>query len=437
MSELRPDYLAILLRSTTGTFIIRATSLAILLLTQILLARLMGASEFGLYSFVVAWIVVLARLTTGGLDTAATRFVSRYRSDKDWLSISHFRRYSENIILLLSTLTIPAFGLALLIKLNTSEISSYLIAGSLLILILATLTVRQGILQGLRYMKKSFVPDAIIRPGLLALISASLILFGFSTKANMMLYIHLLSASVALIASSVFLHHIKLDKSSSPLPEEKQQEWASVRWVLYGVGILSVAQMNLGIIILGILSDDKSVGLYSVAARIAELTSFGLITINMAFAPIASELFQKRDNRTLQTVLTRSANYGFFVAIIIGIVLLAFGPVLLSAFGREFSSAYPAMMVLVVAQIINAAAGPVAIIMMMTIYQAAALKISILSILLNIALCIALIPRYGALGAATASGIALVSWRMIALVYLYKKEHIRTWPSWRPTNPTA
>ncbi len=437
MSELRPDYLKILLRGTRGTFIIRATSLGILFLTQILLARIMGASEFGVYSFVIAWIVVLARLTTGGLDTAATRFISLYRSNEDWLSISHFRRYSEKIILLLSALTIPAFGLTLFITLNTSEISNYWMTGSTLLLILSILSVRQGIMQGLLRIKQSFIPDAIIRPGLLAIISALLMLSGISLGASMMLNIHLLAAGIALIVSSVFLRHIRLEKSSPPLPASKRQEWASVRWALYGIGVLSVAQTNIGVIVLGILSDDQSIGFYSVAARIAELTAFGLFTINMAFAPLASELFQKRDHETLQTVLTRSANYGFIMAILIATVLLVIGPVLLGAFGKEFSAAYMPMVILIGAQVINAAAGPVAIVMMMTNYQTAALKISIFSIILNVALCIVLIPRYGAVGAATAGGIALVTWRAIALVYLYKKERIRTWPSWRLNKPLA
>jgi len=437
MSELRPDYLKILLRGTRGTFIIRATSLGILFLTQILLARIMGASEFGVYSFVIAWIVILARLTTGGLDTAATRFISHYRSDEDWLSISHFRRYSEKIIILLSVLTIPAFGLALLITLEKSEINSYWMTGSVLLLILSILTVRQGILQGLLRIKLSFIPDAIIRPGLLALISVFLILSGMSMDASMMLYIHLLAAAVALMVSSAFLHNIRVGKFSPLLPSDKRKEWASVSWILYGVGVLSVAQTNIGVIALGILSDDRSIGFYSVAARIAELTAFGLIAVNMSFAPIASELFQKRDKETLQVVLTRSANYGFIVAIIIAIILLMFGSLLLRAFGSEFSVAYLPMIILVGAQVINASAGPVAIIMMMTKYQTAALIISIISIMLNTALCIVLIPTYGAVGAATAGGVALITWRAIALVYLYKKERIRTWPSWGPTKPLA
>ena len=423
-----------LLQGTTGTFVIRSASLGILFVTQILLARIMGVTEFGVYSLVMACIVLLARLTTGGMDTSATRFISSYRSEKDWLSVSQFRRYSEKYILLLSLLTIPAFALILFITLNLSEISRYWVTGSILLLILSMLTLRQGILQGLLLIKQSFIPDSIIRPGLLALISVFIMFSGMSMDASNMLSVHLLAAGVALFVSSFFLRHIKLEKNAPNLSTDKHHEWTSVSRALYGIGVITVAQTNIGVIVLGILSDDASIGFYSVAARIGELTAFGLIAVNMAFAPIASELFQKRDHKTLQKVLTQSANYGFIIAIIVAITLLILGPEILGAFGKDFFVAYVPMVILVGAQVINAASGPVTIIMMMTNYQAIALKISLFSFILNTMLCFILIPEYGAIGAAIAGGVALVSWRAVALVYLYKKERIKTWPSWFSIN---
>ena len=250
MPDNKSTHLKILLRGITGSFFIRATSLGLLFITQILLARVLGASEFGAYSLVIAWIVVLSRLTTGGLDTAATRFVSQYRSNDDWDSISHFKRHAEKVIMLLATLTIPAFWVALYTTPGTIKFSSFWLSGAALLLMLTILLVRQSILQGLLQISKSLIPDAIIRPAVLAVISALVLLLDVSFNASEILFTHLLAAFAALVISSLFLKTIRHHKTDSHPHASKQKEWSLVRWPLYGITVIYVAQANIGTIML-------------------------------------------------------------------------------------------------------------------------------------------------------------------------------------------
>jgi O-antigen/teichoic acid export membrane protein len=61
----------------------------------ILLARWMGSSEYGLYSFAIACTTLLAYVATLGLHGAAVRFVAQYAAADDWQHVAGFMKMSS------------------------------------------------------------------------------------------------------------------------------------------------------------------------------------------------------------------------------------------------------------------------------------------------------------------------------------------------------
>ena len=59
-----------------------------------MLARVLGASGYGIYAYVTAWIVVLALCATLGFHTAMLRFVSVYRAREEWPLLRGVLRYA-------------------------------------------------------------------------------------------------------------------------------------------------------------------------------------------------------------------------------------------------------------------------------------------------------------------------------------------------------
>jgi O-antigen/teichoic acid export membrane protein len=95
-----------------------------------------------------------------------------------------------------------------------------------------------------------------------------------------------------------------------------------------------------------------------------------------------------------------------------GIVLL--GPWLLSTFyGAEFVAAYQPLLLLTAGQAINALLGTVALLLNMTGHQKDVTKAMTVSLLLNIALHLLLLPRFGLEGAAFSTMTMLVTWNLI------------------------
>ncbi|MBV8576153.1 MAG: oligosaccharide flippase family protein, partial [Acetobacteraceae bacterium] len=72
---------ASLTRRLAGTiFIIRVLSAALAYLSQILLARWMGGSDYGIYVYVWTWVLLLGSMMDFGISASAQKIIPEYRA---------------------------------------------------------------------------------------------------------------------------------------------------------------------------------------------------------------------------------------------------------------------------------------------------------------------------------------------------------------------
>ena len=68
-------------RRLAGTiFIIRVISAALAYLSQILLARWMGGSDYGIYVYVWTWVLLLGSMMDFGISASAQKIIPEYRT---------------------------------------------------------------------------------------------------------------------------------------------------------------------------------------------------------------------------------------------------------------------------------------------------------------------------------------------------------------------
>ncbi len=80
---------------------IRIAGAAIALLSQVLLARWMGAFEYGIYAYVWVWVIILGILAPMGFGTSTLRFVPDYRVNGKWRRLAGILDASWRIVLAL------------------------------------------------------------------------------------------------------------------------------------------------------------------------------------------------------------------------------------------------------------------------------------------------------------------------------------------------
>ena len=70
-------------RMAVSTFAVRVAGAGLAFLSQIVLARLLGAYDYGIYSVAWTFVIVLGVMACGGFSTSASRFIPQYRQAGD------------------------------------------------------------------------------------------------------------------------------------------------------------------------------------------------------------------------------------------------------------------------------------------------------------------------------------------------------------------
>jgi O-antigen/teichoic acid export membrane protein len=109
----------------------------------------------------------------------------------------------------------------------------------------------------------------------------------------------------------------------------------------------------------------------------------------------------------LQRLINRSSRVAIGLSLVVALGICLFAKPFLLLFGRDFTPGIGLVWVLSCAELISAGAGSVGMVLIMTGHERAALRGSIVSAALVVVLSALLIPRWGAMGAAIADGVAL------------------------------
>ena len=182
-------------------------------------------------------------------------------------------------------------------------------------------------------------------------------------------------------------------------------------WLMAGV-----IQINLWCpqILLGVFEESDEVGIFTAAYRVAGLGSIILFGINSVIFPRFAVLYAKNDTRGLQAVVRSSTFIMIAVALPFFVFLTIFPRTILGMFGREFLAGALVLQIAAVGQMFNVASGSVGGLLNMSGNERGALNGTLFGFVLTLALCLALIPPLGAVGAAVASSISL----SLTMVYL-------------------
>jgi O-antigen/teichoic acid export membrane protein len=411
---------AYLARGLSATFFISIAGKGLTFLTGVLLARLMGPTNLGVYAMALAVAQLLRLPSALGLPGVVVRYVPVYDVEEDWGLLRGLLLRAVQFTLSLSVVSAVAGSIVvwLLAAWLGSEKTVALWLALWMIPILDFSVLRNAALQGLRRVALAQIPDVLLRPifflGLLGI--AWKITSGATFGPVLTLALYLLAVAIS------FFLGMKLLGRAVPQPV-----WKSVtrtdypRWrnsllpfmLLY---TMQLALSQVDILMLSALSTDASVGLYRVAWQGAELISFMLGIVNVVIQPMIARLHTQGDHTRLQRMVTITARLSAGITLPIALLLVVLGPWLLSiVFGDPYRMSYAPMTILVAGQLVNVAAGSVALLLFMTGHEHDAARAISLAALINVVMDLALIPRFGIEGAAIASAVSLITWNLTLL----------------------
>ena len=175
----------------------------------------------------------------------------------------------------------------------------------------------------------------------------------------------------------------------------------------------------------GAFLDEAAVGRYRLAFRLAALLTLGQTAINSALAPRMA----RASVADLRSLVQWAFRWNALIALGGGAFLAATAPWLPGWFGADFTTpeTVTALRILGLGTAFNALSGPVLTLMNTTGAERRARDIVLAAAALNIALNFYAIPRFGILGAATATTLTTVAWNVAAGLWVARRYGIWTW----------
>lgn len=396
------------------SFSVNLTGLALGFIGHAMICRALGAEAYGYYAIWISMSLLLVMPAKFGLDMVAMRFASLYIAHRRMGALGALSRFAARV-LIISNAAVATFATIAYFSLWDQTLiqspTGFMLL-TVMVLQLSFLGVYSAFFRATRHIFESQAYDKLVRPVLIVGIIATLPLLQVHLTLELAIYITAGATGVALLAlavrfRTVFARQWKHEESDL----SDRSRWLNLGWPVLLINAVQQLIAQTPLLLLGSLAGSENAGHYAAAARLAAFVSFGLAALNAISAPMIASAHARNDKQELRRIASVNARLALLTGGAVSIVFILFGRSVLEIFGSSFADAYPALLILLIGGLVNAAAGAVGYFMTMTGNQLAALIIFILGLIISISLCLILIPTYGLIGGAIsgAAGVSFVN----------------------------
>ena len=404
-------------------FVIRVFSAGLAYLSQILLARWMSGSEYGVFVYVWTWVVLVGSLLDFGLSVSAQKLIPEYRGNGEHALLRGFLTGSR--LMVFGTSSLMALVFAGIVYLLTPSLEANLPAplyiGCLILPAFVVANMQDGIARSHDWMRLGLMPQFIVRQALIIGFTAGMVALGLHLGATAATLISAAAVWLAMIGQLIVLNR-RLRGSVSPGTRAYEiSTWLRLSLPIMMVEGFFLLLSHIDILVLQQYRSAEEVGIYFAVVKTLALVSFIHYAMSATTAHRFTEYYTSGDTERLSAYVTHAIKWTFWPSLAATLVLLAFGEPLLWLFGPQFTAGYGIMFVAAIGLISRAAIGPVERLLNMSGNQNTCALAYASAFVVNIVLCVILVPRYGGYGAAAATSAALV-FESIVLFALTKRK---------------
>ncbi|SOE16623.1 O-antigen/teichoic acid export membrane protein [Hoeflea halophila] len=397
-------------RMAMTAFAIRIFSAAIAFVSQIILARLMGDFEYGVFVFVWVIAIILGNLSCLGFHTAVIRFLPQYRTtgaDEAIIGLAATAR----IFAMVSATLIAATGIAAIHFLGDQIEAHYvqpLFIGAFVLPMIALGDVLDGTARANGWAVHALSPTYIVRPLLILCFVAGAIWVGRLADANTALVAALAATYLTTLVQFLVVTTRLQRRFPARRAEIHVKTWLMVAFPIFLIEGFYFMLTNADVIIVGIYLPPEKVAVYFAAAKTMALVHFVYFAVKAAAAQRFSALMSGTDRTALARFARQTVQWTFWPSLLVGGLVIAAGPFLLSLFGPSFQAGHLIMVILFAGIITKAMIGPGEVLLTMAGRLKICATIYAVALAANLGLNVLLIPLWGLHGAAAATAGAMM-----------------------------
>jgi len=397
--------------------------------SQLVLARLLGPSDYGQFSIGLRIMLIAGLLAALGLDNGVIRFGATYLAEKKDSLRTLIRR-----VLGLSLIAGMVAGGVLLATstwlaetvYQSPDLQPVLAVFALGLVFVPVLRVGAAATRVWRDMRYSVLAEDIVQP------VTQLVLILVFYWLGLRVVGAAAAATLSLAVAAVLVVHYLTRLSpglftAAAAPIVPTRELIAFAFPTSLAGTLSLAAMWIDVLLVGYFRSEADTGIYQAAAQVTFVFVVVLASFNAVFAPMIADLYHRGAHRRLSELYRTSTRWGLLLSLPLFVVIVVDPAGLLTlVMGSRYAGGAMPMLILAVGQMINLSTGAVGLLLVMSGRQNWWLAASAGALAVNISLNIALIPRYGLVGAAVATTLSLAG--LFGCGLILARTSMRLWP---------
>lgn len=399
-------------RMSLVAFAIRIASAAIAFVSQIILARIMGAFEYGIFVFVWAIAVIIGALSCIGFDIAVIRFLPHYRTSGSHAEIRGLVVTARLTAMVVAAL-VGAIGIAALVFFGSAIPTYYVVPlylGILMLPMIALGDALDGTSRANGWVITALMPAYLMRPVLiLVFVAAAVFFYGAAADAQTALVCALVATYAASFGQYLVVSRRVKRQYVTTAFSVDIGPWLRVAFPIFVVEGLYFLLTNSDVVVVGLFLDPDKVAVYFAAAKCMALVHFVYFAVKAGAGPRFAEIALGGNRGALAESAAETARWTFWPSLVVGGTVLLLGPFLLSLFGPDFGAGLGLMAILYAGIMAKALVGPGEALLTMADQQAICVAVYAGAFAVNILLDVTLIPLYGLYGAAVATASAMVA----------------------------
>lgn len=401
-----------LMRDSGLTLAANVAAVALATLAAIFLARVMPLAEFGTYVFVQAAAHVTMVVATLGLPLAANRIVPALLSADRADAVRGYVAAGAAVV------TAVPLAAALAVEAVAAHWAgppyAEALTGSVFVAAVLSAAWQRflvDVLRGTGSPVASTVLDGPLQRGLWVLIVAGLWAAGIDLDAAGVVLAYAASALlVTAVAGLLLVRRIGI-AGGITVDRAELRDWLVTGRHMMATPVFYLVLSEADALILGLLATPEALGFYNVARRIAELLKFFYTATNSVSMPQFARSHAEGRPADLQRAVTAAALLSLLPSLFLFGIILTFGHHLLALFGTRFVEAYPLLVVVAAVKMADPLLGPVTEVMLMAGLHASTTRVNLAFGAVAVLSNLALVPAFGAYGAAVATGLTFVGWK--------------------------
>lgn len=392
--------------------------------TALLLARILGADQLGMYSLSLSALNITMGLALFGLDAGIIRFIAIMVGRKDeegtWGAIQIGIGISFILSALLGT-ALYAFSFVVANRVfHEPRLAPLLQLASVFVPIMVVNDQLYNAIRGFKKFNESVIAQYVYQPVTRLVMIGLLAIIGLNAQYAVITYA--LSTVTASIAMFFVLNKRFSLKRTVKIAPGLLKEMMSFAFPVWLSGLMVKFQGNIQTLFLGTMDTLAGVGIFSIVNQITMVSGEFSSSINTTSKPVIAELNDRKDVRQMEHIYQLANKWVVMVQIPIFLFMVIFPKPILSLFGESYTGGATALMILAVANFVKVSTGMGGIIIDMAGYTRMKLFNSFIRLALYIVLDYFLIPRWGLIGAATAvlageGGVNLLRLLQVYIIY--------------------